>query len=43
MPVYLRKFYYNQLIKAKTEENKKIEASKNKSKNPSKLNIRRFK
>ena len=37
MPVYLRHFYYNTLLKTKTEEQKKIdEASKKKSRVPNK-------
>jgi hypothetical protein len=31
MPTYLRRFYYQELIKSKEEENKKIKKSQSKS------------
>ena len=32
MPIYLRKFYYNELTAAKKEEKKQMEEAKNKNK-----------
>ena len=43
MPVYLRNFYYQELLEAKKSENKKIKESQNKSKSVSQPNIPRFK